>query len=409
MQGRHVLDFGSGQSVPSTGMADRHTSVVEPSLGEPDAAAAPVAGAPALALRGVGKDYDGQTVVDDFDLEVADGEFVTLLGSSGSGKTTTLMMVAGFVSPTRGAVEVAGRDMTRVSPQKRNIGMMFQSYALFPHMTVRDNVAFPLKRRRMASGDIATTVDEALRRVHLEGFADRFPAQLSGGQQQRVALARATVYSPPLLLMDEPLSALDHNLRRRLQDELKRFHRELRTSILYVTHDQDEALALSDRIAVMNDGKVVQIGSPRDIYERPTSLYVARFIGESNCLKGTVAAHEGDTTIVRVGNGVAVGGTSPQPLPVGADVVVTVRPEHLCVAGEHEQRDGAVEMRVAESSYLGGKVRCRGTFATAEPCVLELTPETASSLWANAGGRVYWDSKRAVILPDAEVPATAGA
>jgi putative spermidine/putrescine transport system ATP-binding protein len=399
-------------------MADRHTSLAHPEPGlaaeeqsapaelATDRAAGPSA-TPALTLRGVGKEYGDQVVVDDFDLAVADGEFVTLLGASGSGKTTTLMMVAGFVTPSRGTIEIAGRDMTYVSPQKRNIGMMFQSYALFPHMTVQENIAFPLRRRRMSSADVADAVAEALARVHLEGFADRYPAQLSGGQQQRVALARATVYSPPLLLMDEPLSALDHNLRRRLQDELKRFHRELRTSILYVTHDQDEALALSDRIAVMNDGKVEQIGSPQDIYERPQSLYVARFIGESNCLRGTVAGHERDATIVRIADGTAVGGTSLQPLPVGSDVMVTVRPEHLCVAEGGEHRDGTVEVRVEESSYLGGKVRCHGAFATSERCVLELTPETAGSLWAASTGRVYWDPSRAVVLPHDEPAAAA--
>jgi putative spermidine/putrescine transport system ATP-binding protein len=354
---------------------------------------------PALVARGLRKDYGRQTVVSGFDLEVAEGEFVTLLGSSGSGKTTTLMMVAGFVDPDDGEIDIAGQLMTHVAPQKRNIGMMFQSYALFPHMTVRDNIAFPLKRRRLSKDEIDRLVNGVLERVQLQGFEGRYPAQLSGGQQQRVALARATVYSPPLLLMDEPLSALDRNLRRSLQEELKRFHRELGTSILYVTHDQEEALSLSDRVLLMDQGQLAQAGTPQEIYERPESLFVARFLGESNSIAGTVVSCDGGEAAIKLSTGKVVGGTCPEPMVAGAPAVVVVRPEHLIVEWSETGAEGWVEMAVEETSYLGDKVRCRGRFATDEPCVLMVEPDHASDLWPGAVRQVRWEPSRAVVLP----------
>ncbi|MDE2456191.1 MAG: ATP-binding cassette domain-containing protein, partial [Burkholderiales bacterium] len=254
-----------------------------------NAAAAGVAAIPLVRFRGVQKTYDGVAlVVRGLDLEIRRGEFLTLLGPSGSGKTTTLMMLAGFESPTAGDIELAGKPITRTPPHKRHFGMVFQNYALFPHMTVGQNVAYPLTVRGVSRADQAKRVARALAMVQLDGKAERMPAQLSGGQQQRVALARALVFEPQLVLMDEPLGALDKNLREQMKMEIKRLHRELETTIIYVTHDQEEALVMSDRVALMNHGRIEQIGAPVDLYERPANRFVAEFIGQSNILAGRV-------------------------------------------------------------------------------------------------------------------------
>ncbi len=244
----------------------------------------------ALVLRRLTKHYPNMAAVDGLDLEIAAGEFLTLLGPSGSGKTTTLMMVAGFTPPTGGDVLLDGRSIAGLAPERRNIGVVFQNYALFPHMSVADNIGFPLKMRGMARAAIAAKVETALGLVQLSGLGGRRPRQLSGGQQQRVALARALVFEPGLLLMDEPLGALDKKLREDMQFELKRLHGELGVTIVYVTHDQEEALTLSDRIALMNGGRIAQLGRAEDLYERPVSRFAAEFIGESNLLEGRVAA-----------------------------------------------------------------------------------------------------------------------
>src|SRR5215467_6167348 len=246
-----------------------------------------------LTLTRLAKRYPGTTAVDAIDLDVGSGEFVTLLGPSGSGKTTTLMMVAGFTTPSEGEIAIDGRPITGMAPEHRNIGVVFQNYALFPHMTVSDNVAFPLKMRRQPSAEIRGRVGRALDLVHLAGLGERLPRQLSGGQQQRVALARALVFDPGLLLMDEPLGALDRNLREQMKIEIKRIHRDVGVTVLYVTHDQEEALTMSDRVALMNRGRIAQLGSAEDLYERPANRFVARFIGESNLLDGRVEVADG--------------------------------------------------------------------------------------------------------------------
>ena len=246
---------------------------------------------PLVKFIGVEKSYDGRTLaVRDLTLDVAQGEFLTLLGPSGSGKTTTLNMLAGFERPTRGEILLGGKPVDRLPPYERNIGMVFQNYALFPHMTVGENVAFPLSVRRMRRAEIAERVRRALAMVRLEAFADRRPAQLSGGQQQRVALARALVFEPSLVLMDEPLGALDKKLREQMQIEIKLLHERLGLTVVYVTHDQSEALTMSDRIAVFHDGRVVQLGTPDLLYSEPSDAFVAGFIGENNMLAGTVDA-----------------------------------------------------------------------------------------------------------------------
>jgi putative spermidine/putrescine transport system ATP-binding protein len=244
----------------------------------------------ALVLRALTKHYPALVAVDRLDLEVAAGEFLTLLGPSGSGKTTTLMMVAGFTPPSSGDVLLDGRSIARLAPERRNIGVVFQNYALFPHMSVAENIGFPLKMRGLPRAEIAAKVEAALALVRLGGLGARRPRQLSGGQQQRVALARALVFEPGLLLMDEPLGALDKKLREDMQFELKRLHAELGVTVVYVTHDQEEALTLSDRIALMNHGRIEQLGRAEDLYERPVSRFVAEFIGESNLLEGRAAA-----------------------------------------------------------------------------------------------------------------------
>ena len=241
-----------------------------------------------LRLRALTKHYPNFTAVDAIDLDIAAGEFVTLLGPSGSGKTTTLMMIAGFTPPSAGDILLDGRSLVSLAPEHRNIGVVFQNYALFPHMNVQENVAFPLRMRNQSRRVIGDKVAAALHLVQLDQFAERLPKQLSGGQQQRVALARALVFDPDLLLMDEPLGALDKNLREQMQFELRRLHAELSITILFVTHDQEEALTLSDRVALMNNGEIAQIGSAEDLYERPATRFVAEFIGESNVIEGRV-------------------------------------------------------------------------------------------------------------------------
>jgi len=281
-----------------------------------------------LRLHGLVKSYDGVTrAVDGIGIDIARGEFVTFLGPSGSGKTTTLLMIAGFEAPTAGAIELDGRDLTRVKPYHRNIGIVFQSYALFPHMSVARNVGFPLKMRGRSRDEIEGRVAKALDLVGLRDLADRHPRQLSGGQQQRVALARALVFEPAVLLLDEPLGALDKNLREQLQVEIKRIQRALRVTTVYVTHDQTEAMTMSDRIVVFNRGAIEQAGPPLEIYHRPATRFVGAFVGDSNFFAGTVV----DTSHRRVrldalDRTITVAG---DPGPDGAKVDVLIRPERL--------------------------------------------------------------------------------
>src|SRR3569623_345779 len=259
---------------------------------------------PIVRFAAISKTYDGLArVVDRLDLDIERGEFLTLLGPSGSGKTTTLMMLAGFEPPTEGEILLEGKPLSRLPPHRRAIGMVFQNYALFPHMSVADNIAFPLTVRGMAREEVARRVERALDMVQLESFAERRPAQLSGGQQQRVALARALVFEPKLVLMDEPLGALDKQLREQMQLEIKHIHRNLGVTVVYVTHDQSEALTMSDRVAGFNDGVIQQLAKPDDLYERPQNAFVAQFIGENNRLKGKVVAMNGSGCQVEIEGG----------------------------------------------------------------------------------------------------------
>jgi len=312
---------------------------------------------PLVSFRGVQKTYDGDTlVVKGLDLDIARGEFLTLLGPSGSGKTTCLMMLAGFEQPTSGDILLDGEPITALPPHKRDIGMVFQNYALFPHMTVAENLAFPLKVRGMDKAETDSKVADALEMVELDDFGGRRPSQLSGGQQQRVAVARALVFEPKLVLMDEPLGALDRLLREQMQVEIKHLHETLGITIVYVTHDQGEALTMSDRIAVFNDGVIQQVAPPAALYEKPQNSFVASFIGDSNRLAGIVDSIDGTLASITLANG---GGTVAA-LPVGVsaageDTLLSIRPErvHLLEADEGANFDNVFEGTVRELIYFG--------------------------------------------------------
>lgn len=304
-----------------------------------------ITGSP-VRFEGLSKTYGPVTAVQPMDLEVRAGEFLSFLGPSGSGKTTTLMMLAGFESPSTGRILVGDTDITNMPPAKRNIGMVFQNYALFPHMTVEQNVAFPLRMRGLSSAEQTRMVGDVLETVGLGDFRARFPAQLSGGQQQRVALARAIVFKPPVLLMDEPLSALDKYLRSRLQIEIKRIQRELGITVVYVTHDQDEAMTMSDRICVMRDGGIAQIGEPETLYRAPADEFVAGFLGESNMFSRPLKAHDAGRIIVDMATQDLMLPVSRAP--VGDHVKLAVRPEHLHF---HPDADGIATVR--DVTYVG--------------------------------------------------------
>lgn len=311
----------------------------------------------ALELHGLTKRFGTLTAVDAIDLNVATNGFTTLLGPSGSGKTTTLKLVAGFLRPTSGRVILAGRDATGVPTHKRGVGMVFQNYALFPHLTVGENVAFPLTRVAKAERD--TRVREALTMVGLDGFADRFPRQLSGGQQQRVAFARATVYRPKLLLMDEPFGALDKKLRESLQLEVRQLHHELGITVLHVTHDQEEALVLSDRIVIFREGRIEQVGTPEDLYERPRTTFVADFLGDSNIFRGTFS-RDGERAAVSGAGWRMAGRCEDGSLQSGTAAALIVRPDKIRF-GENGApgRPGTQRLtgRVRQVVYLGGSLK----------------------------------------------------
>jgi putative spermidine/putrescine transport system ATP-binding protein len=312
------------------------------------------AGDHAVEFRGVAKSYGSVEVVRALDLEVGRGELVTLLGPSGSGKTTTLMMAAGFVTPDGGRILLDGRDVTRTPPQRRNIGVVFQNYALFPHRTVAENIAFPLRVRGVPAGEQRRRVAEALDLVRLGGYDRRYPRELSGGQQQRVALARALVFNPPVLLMDEPLGALDKNLRKEMELELREMQQRLKVTMVYVTHDQEEALALSDRVAVMRDGRIEQCADPESIYTKPRNVFVATFIGDMNILFGAVQTEPERRFQMDAGP------SAPAPeaawARAGTRCALGVRPEHVEVrsAGAPGPRaDAGLPATVAGAVYLG--------------------------------------------------------
>ena len=308
-----------------------------------------------IDIVGVTKTYDGNTrAVDAVDMSIREGEFFSLLGPSGCGKTTTLRMIAGFETPTEGVIEVGGVDVTHVPAHKRDMGMVFQNYALFPHRTVGENVAFGLRMRGMERTTIARKVTDALAQVELVGYEDRRPGQLSGGQQQRVALARAIVIEPRVLLCDEPLGALDKKLRQAMQFELKQLQRKLGLTMVFVTHDQEEALAMSDRIAVMNAGKVEQIGAPSDIYDRPSTRFVADFIGDTNLFRGEVIRDGGGNSVLQVDKGLSIELAAP-PEATGA-VSIALRPEKI--ASPPHPRSPGMASTASSRAPISRAARC---------------------------------------------------
>ncbi len=348
-----------------------------------------------LRLRNVVKTYDGATnAVDGISIDVARGEFVTLLGPSGSGKTTTLMMIAGFEHPSGGEITLGGSDLTLSKPYERNIGMVFQNYALFPHMTARDNVLFPLKMRRFPRAEIRERAQTMLSLVGLGAFADRYPRELSGGQQQRVALARGLVFNPDVLLLDEPLGALDKNLREQMQVEIKRIHRELGITMIYVTHDQTEAMTMSDRVAVFDNGRLAQVGTPLDVYNRPQNRFVGAFVGDSNFLAGTVdLSRPGEVELAGLGPA-RIAGIAPE----GA-VDVLLRPERLRLAqGLEASGDNELEMTVDDVINYGDSLLVVGN-TKGVPLRARIAGARHEGVRAGAVLRLAWSPEDAHILP----------
>jgi putative spermidine/putrescine transport system ATP-binding protein len=311
----------------------------------------------ALRLERVTKRFGGLAALEEFDLEVGRGDFVTLLGPSGSGKTTALMAVAGFVVPTSGRITLDGADITALPPERRGFGIVFQGYALFPHMTVRDNVAFPLATRRIGAAEIADRVRRVLDLVQLSGLDDRKPAQLSGGQQQRVAIARALIYEPRLVLLDEPLSALDRKLRADLQAELKALHRRTGLTFLHVTHDQEEALSLSTRVAVLSGGRLAQVGTPDAIYDRPATRFVAEFVGGTNIIEGPVVERGEREIVLGLGARRIRHRLGPDESVAAGAVLLSLRPESLLVGPAADDADNAADGVVTETDYAGSLMR----------------------------------------------------
>ena len=306
--------------------------------------------APILELRNLCKHYGLLRSVDDISVSLAQGEFMSFLGPSGSGKTTTLNMIAGLIEPTSGEMFLQSRSIVKLPPYKRNIGVVFQNYALFPHMTVAQNIAFPLEMRRVPKAEVRSRVGKALDLVKLSGMEDRLPVQLSGGQQQRVALARAMVFEPPVLLMDEPLGALDKQLREQMQIEIKHLHERLGITVVYVTHDQDEALTMSDRIAVFNHGKIEQLGLPAELYNQPATLFVAGFVGETNLIAGQVTDVAAGTC--RIESAGFSFQAEADGVTVGQAVTVALRPERIRISGDPSDAS-ALPGRVVETIYYG--------------------------------------------------------
>jgi putative spermidine/putrescine transport system ATP-binding protein len=332
---------------------------------------APATSAPIVRFVAVEKTFDGvHLAVRRLDLDIARGEFLTLLGPSGSGKSTTLMMLAGFEAPTAGDILLDGRSISRLPPHKRGIGLVFQHYALFPHMSVAENVAFPLSVRSVDSTARDAQVRRALDMVQLGALGARRPHQLSGGQQQRVALARALVFEPALVLMDEPLGALDKQLREQMQLEIKHLQRRLGVTMVYVTHDQSEALVMSDRIAVLHHGALQQLDTPKRLYELPANAFVANFIGENNMLDGRLESVEGEWCRVRLADGTLVRARTGNVAEPGATAQVSVRPERARIGAPPTPANNHLAGAIAEVIYLGDRLRIRASLAGGKAFVL---------------------------------------
>ena len=341
----------------------------------------------------IDKSYDGDVlVVKNLNLNIHKGEFVTMLGPSGSGKTTTLMMLAGFETPTNGEIFLQDKPISKIPPYEREIGMVFQNYALFPHMTVQENLAFPLEVRKMSKNDVEDKVKKGLAMVELEEFGSRFPAQLSGGQQQRVALARALVFEPNVVLMDEPLGALDKNLREQMQYEIKHIHERIGITVVYVTHDQSEALTMSNRIAVFNDGVVQQLSTPDVLYEKPENSFVAKFIGENNTMIGTVKEINGDFCTVELLNGKIVKALKVNVDSVGDKTELSVRPERVSIDNSNQTQNN-FEGKVQELIYLGDHIRARLEVNNSDDFIVKIPNEGSIDLSVGKSINLSWNAE----------------
>ncbi len=352
---------------------------------------------PYLAIRNIRKQYGDVVAVSDVTLDIAKGEFMTFLGPSGSGKSTTLYALAGLQQPTSGDILLEGRSLLSVPSHKRNIGMVFQRYTLFPHLSVGDNIAFPLSVRRRPKAEIDAVVQRCLKLVRLEGFADRIPAKLSGGQQQRVALARALAYDPPVLLMDEPLSALDKKLREEIQYEIRRIHQETGVTILYVTHDQEEALRLSDRIAVFSKGVIDQVGTGTELYTHPATRFVAEFIGDSDFLGGRVERADGKHADIRIGvdlvmRGVPVHGAAK----AGTSAAILLRPERISLS-QRKPAQPALAATIRDITFLGNNTHVQAQTPNREDISVRLPFGHESAVGLSTGQQVWlsWDASAA--------------
>jgi putative spermidine/putrescine transport system ATP-binding protein len=355
-----------------------------------------------IEIAGVSKIYDGGVrAVDAVAMEIRQGEFFSLLGPSGCGKTTTLRMIAGFEIPSAGAIRVDGADITHVPAHKRDMGMVFQNYALFPHRTVAENVAFGLRMRGLDKASIATKVKAALAMVELSGLEDRRPAQLSGGQQQRVALARAIVIAPRVLLCDEPLGALDKKLRQQMQFELKQLQKKLGLTLVFVTHDQEEALAMSDRIAVMNGGRVEQVGTPAEIYNQPTTRFVADFIGDTNIFRGERTTTSAGSPALDAGKGLILA-LPPSAESQGTGVLsVALRPEKIQLSPRSDAASASAHGVVENTNFLGGAVLYRVTLEGGHRLLVQQPNAGASRLFVPGNGvTLDWTPADLVVLKD---------
>lgn len=380
-----------GDPQPNRQFGERLSGMTSPPFGE----------TPAIELHGVGKRYGAAAALQGCSLTVTRGEFVSLLGPSGCGKTTLLRIIGGFIRQDEGSVRVLGESMDGLPPNKRPVNTVFQSYALFPNRTVAENVMFPLEIAGVSRSERRERAAEMLALVRLEGFGERPVTKLSGGQAQRVALARALVARPDVLLLDEPLAALDLKLRKDMQTELRRIHDELGTTFVYVTHDQAEALAMSDRIVLMQGGRIVQVGPPQAIYDRPSSVFASDFVGEANLLTGTVMSRHDETVTVRIADGLELKGTPMGPMSPGQRVVVSIRPERIGLAsGRPPAQPGAVTATVVRTVFLGHIVRCVAQLDAGPLLMVEMPRDQAAPLSATERVVLSWASHHALVLPD---------
>lgn len=352
----------------------------------------------AVELKDIIKRYGNSYAVEGISMSIEPGEFLSLLGPSGSGKTTTLMMLAGFVQPDAGSIALSDLDITRVPPHRRGIGMVYQSYALFPHMTVANNIAFPLRMRRVGRAEIESRVRRTLALVRMNGYENRLPAELSGGQQQRIALARALVFEPPLLLMDEPLGALDKKLREEMQVEIKRIQSESGSTAVYVTHDQEEALNMSDRIVVMDRGRIEQIGTPSDLHDRPKSRFVADFMGVSNLLASSILDVNNGKARVRTAGGSEFEVQPAHPVNTGDSVTVAIRAERISMNSKSGEKPNELRGRLISSSYRGVQQSHRIMLDTGENLSVLAPSDHDEPIILGAPVYVHWRTADAWIV-----------